>query len=49
MIALRDAWLAGLFRRGNWLPNIVSGVIVGVVARWKPASAHWSRPMPSRA
>ncbi|AQV98828.1 sodium-independent anion transporter [Cupriavidus necator] len=32
MIALREAWLAGLFRRGNWLPNIVSGVIVGVVA-----------------
>lgn len=32
MIALREAWLAGLFRRGNWLPNLVSGVIVGVVA-----------------
>lgn len=32
MIALREAWLAGLFRRGNWLPDIVSGVIVGVVA-----------------
>ncbi|WP_354687831.1 SulP family inorganic anion transporter [Cupriavidus necator] len=32
MIALREAWLAGLFRRANWLPNIVSGVIVGVVA-----------------
>ncbi|AEI81164.1 sulfate transporter SulP [Cupriavidus necator N-1] len=32
MSALREAWLAGLFRRGNWLPNIVSGVIVGVVA-----------------
>ncbi|WP_427308051.1 SulP family inorganic anion transporter [Cupriavidus sp. H39] len=32
MIALREAWLAGLFQRGNWLPNLVSGVIVGVVA-----------------
>ncbi|MEC3764343.1 SulP family inorganic anion transporter [Cupriavidus sp. SS-3] len=32
MIALREAWLAGLFQRGNWLPNVVSGVIVGVVA-----------------
>ncbi|MCY1270250.1 C4-dicarboxylic acid transporter DauA [compost metagenome] len=32
MSALREAWLAGLFRSGNWLPNIVSGVIVGVVA-----------------
>ncbi|MDQ0139830.1 SulP family inorganic anion transporter [Cupriavidus necator] len=32
MIALREAWMAGLFRRGNWLPNLVSGVIVGVVA-----------------
>ncbi|NOV24706.1 STAS domain-containing protein [Cupriavidus necator] len=32
MIALREAWLAGLFQRGNWLRNLVSGVIVGVVA-----------------
>ena len=32
MIALREAWQAGLFRRANWLPNLVSGVIVGVVA-----------------
>ncbi len=32
MIALREAQKAGLLRRGNWLPNIVSGMIVGVVA-----------------
>jgi len=32
MVALLEAWRAGLFRRENWLPNIVSGVIVGVVA-----------------
>jgi len=32
MIAVREAWLAGLFRRDNWLPNIVAGAVVGVVA-----------------
>ncbi|MCC5013533.1 MULTISPECIES: SulP family inorganic anion transporter [unclassified Legionella] len=32
MIALLEAYRAGLLRRQNWLPNIVSGVIVGVVA-----------------
>ncbi|MBE9608597.1 SulP family inorganic anion transporter [Chitinilyticum piscinae] len=32
MIALREAWLAGLFTRSNWLPNVIAGVIVGVVA-----------------
>ncbi len=32
MIALRDAYRAGLLRRDQILPNIVSGVIVGVVA-----------------
>jgi len=32
MIVAREAWNAGLFRRENWLPNIISGVIVGVVA-----------------
>ncbi len=32
MIAIREAWRAGLFRRAHWLPNLVSGVIVGVVA-----------------
>lgn len=32
MIALREAYRAGLFQRRQWLPNIVSGVIVGVVA-----------------
>lgn len=32
MIALREAWQAGLFQRPHWLPNIVSGVTVGVVA-----------------
>ncbi len=32
MIAIQEAWKAGLFRREHWLPNIVSGVVVGVVA-----------------
>lgn len=32
MIAVKEAWKAGLFKRENWIPNIVSGVIVGVVA-----------------
>jgi SulP family sulfate permease len=32
MPALLDAYRAGLLRRPHWLPNIVSGVIVGVVA-----------------
>ena len=32
MIALLEARRAGLFARGQWLPNIIAGVIVGVVA-----------------
>ena len=32
MIAIREAWIAGLFRREHWARNIVSGAIVGVVA-----------------
>src|ERR1700761_3129331 len=32
MIALLEARRAGLFARGQWLPNVVAGVIVGVVA-----------------
>ncbi|MES2564295.1 MAG: SulP family inorganic anion transporter [Pseudomonadota bacterium] len=32
MIALQEAYRAKLFTRAHWLPNIVSGVIVGVVA-----------------
>jgi SulP family sulfate permease len=32
VIALLDAYKAGLLSRKNWLPNIVSGVIVAVVA-----------------
>ena len=32
MITAKEAWKAGLFRREHWVPNIVSGVIVGVVA-----------------
>ncbi len=32
MIAAREAWKAGLFGRDQWIPNLVSGVIVGVVA-----------------
>ncbi|HYJ13505.1 MAG TPA: SulP family inorganic anion transporter [Thermomicrobiales bacterium] len=32
MIAVREAYQAGLLRRGQWLPNIVAGSIVGIVA-----------------
>jgi SulP family sulfate permease len=32
MVALLEARAAGLFARQHWLPNIVSGVVVGVVA-----------------
>lgn len=32
MIALREAWQAGLFAREHWLRNVVAGVVVGVVA-----------------
>lgn len=32
MIAAKDAFLANLFQRQHWLPNIISGLIVGVVA-----------------
>lgn len=32
MIALTEAYRAGLFRREYWLPNIIAGAVVGVVA-----------------
>ncbi|MEE4462338.1 SulP family inorganic anion transporter, partial [Azotobacter chroococcum] len=32
MIAIREAWQAGLLRREHWLRNLVAGIIVGVVA-----------------
>ncbi|POA19667.1 sodium-independent anion transporter [Pseudomonas sp. FW300-N1A1] len=32
MIAIGEAWKVGLLGRGHWLRNMVSGVIVGVVA-----------------
>lgn len=32
MIALQEAWKAGLLRREHWLGNLLAGVIVGVVA-----------------
>ncbi|WP_210558280.1 MULTISPECIES: SulP family inorganic anion transporter [unclassified Pseudomonas] len=32
MIAIGEAWKAGLLGRGHWLRNMVSGLIVGVVA-----------------
>src|SRR5699024_3054876 len=32
MIALRDAYRAGLFHSSYWLRNIIAGVIVGVVS-----------------
>src|SRR5437762_5047528 len=32
MIAIVEAYRAGLFKTQNWLPNIIAGLIVGVVA-----------------
>jgi SulP family sulfate permease len=32
MIAIVDAWRQGLFARSHWVPNVVSGITVGVVA-----------------
>lgn len=32
MFALFDAYRAGMFHRSHWLPNIIAGLIVGVVA-----------------
>jgi sulfate permease, SulP family len=32
VIAIREAWLAGLLRREHWVRNIVAGFVVGVVA-----------------
>lgn len=32
MIALREAYEAGLLKRDQWLPNIIAGTIVGIVA-----------------
>ena len=32
MIALLEAHRAGLYARAQWLPNLVAGVVVGVVA-----------------
>ena len=32
MIALMEARQAGLFARQHWLPNLVAGLIVGIVA-----------------
>src|SRR5579872_7359620 len=32
MIAIFEAYRAGLLKTKNWLPNLISGVIVGVVA-----------------
>ena len=32
MLAIVEAYRAGLFNHKNWMPNILSGVIVGVVA-----------------
>lgn len=32
MTAIREAWKAGLLQRAHWLPNLVSGLVVGVVA-----------------
>ena len=32
MIAIIEAYRAGLLKSNNWLPNIVAGLVVGVVA-----------------
>jgi len=32
MIALKEAWQQGLFKRDLWLKNVISGAIVGIVA-----------------
>lgn len=32
MLAIMDAYKSGLLRSSNWLPNIIAGLIVGVVA-----------------
>jgi len=32
MIAVQQAWQQGLFKKGFWLNNIISGTVVGVVA-----------------
>lgn len=32
MLAITDAYRAGLLRVNNWLPNLVAGLIVGIVA-----------------
>src|SRR5689334_17438080 len=32
MFALREAYLAGLLKKEAWIPNLISGVIVGIVA-----------------
>src|SRR3990167_336058 len=32
MLAIKDAYLSGLFRYSNWWRNITAGVIVGIVA-----------------
>lgn len=32
MIAAREAWRAGLFARRHWVPNLIAGLVVGVVA-----------------
>ena len=32
MIAVLEAHRAGLFARVHWLPNLIAGVVVGIVA-----------------
>ena len=32
MIAIREAWQAGLLQRSHWLRNLIAGFVVGVVA-----------------
>src|SRR3990167_7435470 len=32
MIAIIETFKAGLFRSNNWIPNIIAGITVGVIA-----------------
>src|SRR6202030_4210520 len=49
MIAFLEARRAGLFARGQWLPNVIAGVIVSVVALpWSMAFAIASGARPEQ-
>ncbi len=41
MIALLEAHRAGLLGRKHWLPNIISGAIVGVGSTRRASAVRW--------